>query len=28
VRDRGFHLLASANQFIVVCNREPVTLLF
>jgi hypothetical protein len=28
VRDRGFHLLASSNQFIVVCNREPVTLLF
>lgn len=28
VRERGFHLLASSNQFIVVCNREPVHLLF
>jgi hypothetical protein len=28
VRRRGFHLLASSNQFIVVCNRDPVQLLF
>ncbi len=28
VRQRGFHLLATSNQFIVVCNRDPVQLLF
>lgn len=28
VRERGYHLVASKNQFIVVCNQEPVTLLF
>lgn len=28
VRRRGFHLLASSNQFIVVCNRDPVQMLF
>jgi hypothetical protein len=28
VRRRGFHLLQTANQFIVVCNRDPVTLVF
>lgn len=28
VRARGFHLLASRNQFIVVCNRDPVQMLF
>ena len=28
VRRRGFHLLASSNQFIVVCNRDPVHVLF
>jgi hypothetical protein len=28
VRRRGFHLLASSNQFIVVRNRDPVRLLF
>ncbi|MCB6177196.1 N-(5'-phosphoribosyl)anthranilate isomerase [Rhodobacter sp. Har01] len=28
VRRRGFHLLATSNQFIVVCNREPVQMLF
>lgn len=28
VRSRGFHLLASRNQFIVVCNRDPVHMLF
>ena len=28
VRKRGFHLLASSNQFIVVCNRDPVQMLF
>ncbi len=28
VRQRGFHLLASSNQFIVICNRDPVTMLF
>ena len=25
---RGFHLLASSNQFIVICNRDPVQVLF
>jgi len=28
VRARGFHLLASRSQFIVVCNRDPVNILF
>lgn len=28
VRARGFHLLASRNQFIVVCNRDPINILF
>jgi hypothetical protein len=28
VRCRGFHLLASSNQFIVICNRDPVQVLF
>lgn len=28
VRRRGFHLLATRNQFIVVCNRDPVEILF
>ncbi len=28
VRRRGFHLLASSNQFIVICNRDPVQVLF
>ena len=28
VRRRGFHLLASSNQFIVVCNCDPVQVLF
>lgn len=28
VRRRGFHLLASSTQFIVVCNRDPVQMLF
>lgn len=28
VRKRGFHLVASSNQFIVVCNHEPVRVLF
>jgi hypothetical protein len=28
VRRRGFHLLRTSNQFIVVCNRDPVTLVF
>jgi hypothetical protein len=28
VRRRGFHLLASSNQFIVICNRDPVQMLF
>jgi hypothetical protein len=28
VRSRGFHLLATSNQFIVVCNPDPVQLLF
>lgn len=28
VRARGFHLLASRTQFIVVCHRDPVHLLF
>lgn len=28
VRRRGFHLLASHTQFIVVCHRDPVHLLF
>ena len=28
VRRRGFHLLASSNRFIVVCNRDPVQMLF
>lgn len=28
VRRRGFHLLMTRNQFIVVCNRDPVSLLF
>jgi hypothetical protein len=28
VRRRGFHLLASSNQFIVICNRDPVHVLF
>jgi hypothetical protein len=28
VRRRGFHLLVTRNQFIVVCNRDAVTLLF
>jgi len=25
---RGFHLLTTTNQFIVVCNADPVSLLF
>jgi hypothetical protein len=28
VRTRGFHLLASRNQFIVICHPEPVRILF
>ncbi|MCU0903306.1 MAG: N-(5'-phosphoribosyl)anthranilate isomerase [Tabrizicola sp.] len=28
VRRRGFHLLQTSNQFIVVCNRDAVTLVF
>lgn len=28
VRRRGFRLLASSNQFIVICNRDPVQVLF
>jgi hypothetical protein len=28
VRCRGFHLLASSNQFIVICNRDAVQVLF
>lgn len=28
VRRRGFHLLATRNQFIVVCNPDPVHMLF
>ncbi|WP_225029230.1 N-(5'-phosphoribosyl)anthranilate isomerase [Xinfangfangia pollutisoli] len=28
VRRRGFHLLVTRNQFIVVCNRDPVQMLF
>jgi hypothetical protein len=28
VRRRGFHLLVTSNQFIVVCNRDPVRMLF
>lgn len=28
VRRRGFHLVMTENQFIVVCNRGPVRLLF
>ena len=28
VRRRGFHLLTTSNQFIVVCNTGPVTLMF
>lgn len=28
VRRRGFHLLQSSNQFIVVCNQGPVQVLF
>lgn len=28
VRRRGFHLLMTRNQFIVVCNRDPVQMLF
>ncbi len=28
VRSRGFHLLASSSQFIVICNRDPVQVLF
>lgn len=28
VRARGFHLLASRSQFIVVCNRDPINILF
>jgi hypothetical protein len=28
VRRRGFHLLATNTQFIVVCNTEPVTVMF
>jgi hypothetical protein len=27
VRRRGFHLLASSSQFIVVCNRDPIQVL-
>lgn len=28
VRARGFHLVASRSQFIIVCSRDPVTILF
>lgn len=28
LRRRGFHLLATRNPFIVVCNRDPVERLF
>jgi hypothetical protein len=28
VRRRGFHLLSTSNQFIVVCNSDPVSLVF
>jgi hypothetical protein len=28
VRRRGFHLLMTENQYIVVCNRGPVRLIF
>ena len=28
VRSRGFHLLESASQFIVICNRAPIRILF
>ncbi|TXI04773.1 MAG: N-(5'-phosphoribosyl)anthranilate isomerase [Pseudorhodobacter sp.] len=28
VRKRGFHLVASRSQFIVVCNRDPINILF
>lgn len=28
VRARGFHLLASRTQFIVICHRDPVQILF
>ncbi len=28
VRARGFHLLASRSQFIVVCHSDPVKILF
>jgi hypothetical protein len=28
VQRRGFHLLRTSDQFIVVCNRYPVTLVF
>jgi hypothetical protein len=27
VRRRGFHLVASSNQFIVICNRDPIQIL-
>jgi len=28
LRRRGFHVLATRNPFIVVCNRDPVEILF
>lgn len=28
VKSRGFHLVASRSQFIIICNRDPVTILF
>ena len=28
VRARGFHLVASRNQFIVICNSDPVQMMF
>ena len=28
VRRRGFRLVATSSQFIVVCNREPIRVLF
>jgi hypothetical protein len=28
IRDRGFHLIRSANQFIVICHNGPIDILF
>ena len=28
VRARGFHLLAAANQFVVICDSRPVQILY